>query len=230
MVTPKMKWACLILCLSYILVQTFQWWVFSKAPSDNSPVSFFLFDAEPISVLRSWLMLLSMFGLLYIHFVVSYQNFETHRAACTIAFTSFFTFFLLEVVLRSIELFYIQIQLPNDYLQNPQADKEAILSLVSQFRQIQSAMYFPLGISWIVGSLVIGSIFPTKPTFNYLIKIAFWFNGIRLVFRSATVYLGLNLFPDELYGSLYLPMVFIVFGLMAAWFFLSIKRTEHLSL
>jgi hypothetical protein len=226
-ITTKMKWASLILCLAYILVQTFQWWVFSKAPAENNPASFFLFDASLISVVRSWLMLLSMFGLLYIHFVVSYQNYEVNSAACKIAFTSFYTFFLLEVVLRSIELFYIQIQLPNDYLNNSSADKEAILSTVTQFRQIQSAVYFPLGISWMVGSFIVGFLFPEKPGFNYLVKVAFWFNGVRLLLRSATVYLGLNMFPDGAYGTLYLPMVVIVFGLSAAWFWRSIKNGSN---
>lgn len=224
MITSKMKWACLILCLSYILVQTFQWWVFSKAPEGNDPASSFLFDAEPASVWRSWLMLLSMFSLLYIHFVLSWQNYQANPVTSSIAFTGFFTFFLLEVVLRSIELFYIQIELPREYLQNAAIDKESILSVVSQFSKIQSAVYFPLGISWMVGSFLIGFIFPSNPKFNYLIKIAFWFNGIRIALRSATVYLGLTLFPDSLYGTLYLPMVFVVFGLSGAWFWMSIRK------
>jgi hypothetical protein len=225
MITTKMKWACLILCLSYMLVQTFQWWVFSKAPTGNDPADFFLFDAEPVSIWRSWLMLLSMFGLLYIHFVLSHHNYQANPAACKIAFMSFFTFFLLEVVLRSIELFYIQIELPHEYLQSATADKEGILSVVSQFSKIQSAVYFPLGISWMVGSFLIGFIFPSKPKFNYLIKIAFWFNGIRIALRSGTVYLGLTILPDNLYGPLYLPMVYIVFGLSGAWFLMSIRNS-----
>jgi len=225
MITTKMKWACLILCLTYILVQTFQWWVFSKAPVENDPATLFLFDAEPASVMRSWLMLLSMFGLLYFHFAISYQNYQTSPVACTIAFTSFFTFFLLEVVLRAIELFYIQIELPREYLQNTLADKEGILSIVSQFGKIQSAVYFPLGISWMVGSFLIGFIFPSSPKFNYLIKIAFWFNGTRIALRCGTVYLSINLFPDDLYGTLYLPMAFIVFGLSAVWLLMSIRKS-----
>jgi hypothetical protein len=225
MITTKMKWVCLILCLSYILVQAFQWWVFSKAPVANDPDGFFLFDAEPTSVLRSWLMLLSMFSLLYIHFVLAHENYQANPVACKIAFTGFYTFFLLEVVLRSIELFYIQVELPREYLQSATADKEGILSVVSQFSKIQSAVYFPLGISWMVGSFLIGFIFPSNPKFNYLIKIAFWFNGIRIALRSGTVYLGLNLLPDHLYGPLYLPMVFVVFGLSAAWFLMSIRNS-----
>jgi hypothetical protein len=72
MIPTKMKFGAGIVCIVYILVQTFQWWVFTKAP-EPSLMEDFLFGSEPISLVRSWLMLFSMFGLLYIFFVICFS-------------------------------------------------------------------------------------------------------------------------------------------------------------
>lgn len=228
MVTLRMKRAAIIVCLFYILVQSFQEWVFSLAPAISTPQSDFLFDGEPVSIVRSWLMLVSMFGLLYVHYILIYSSPVHNRSMQVLAFTAFFTFFLLEVMLRSVELFYVQIQLPADYAQSPQTVRASILSFVEQYRKVQGALYFPLGVSWMLGSFILASLYSARPAFHYLIMAAFYFNGVRLLMRTITGYMGLNLLPDSVYDALYLPMVFVVFGLTALGLLQSIRQERQI--
>ena len=228
MITTRVKWVSLFICITYILIQSFQWWVFSHAPQEENPVAEFLFDATPLSVIRSWLMLLAMFGLMYVHAVISMTFSATARIASFVAIGSFFTFFLLEVALRAVELFHIQIQLPIEYVSATEQAKDGIIAYVTRLRQIQMALYFPLGMSLMIGSFMIGAFVPSDRKLNWLVKAAFYFNALRILLRSATTYFGLNLFPGTLYNSLYLPMVVVVFGLSALYFLTLQERPERL--
>jgi hypothetical protein len=216
MITAGMRKAAGVVCLWYIGVQTFQWWVFSHAPAPGG-VSEFLFAGEPESLLRSWLMLLSMFGLFYLFFVLCFLDPRQSQGWSILAFSGFSLFFLLEITLRSVELFYTQIQLPRAYLAATAEQQASILAFVSQFQGIQTALYFPLGLGWASGSVLLGIVFPGTPRRNYLVKGALYFNGARLLLRMVTVYLGVTLFPSSLYGLLYLPMVYLTFVPIAWW-------------
>lgn len=223
MITVKMKVWAGVICILYILVQTFQWWVFAQAPSATpTPAEDFLFSAQPLSVLRSWLMLFSMFGLFYIFFVLCLSIYETHKASSVLALVGFFVFFLLEIILRSIELFYTQVHLPAEYAGTiDPVHRERLLSYVTQFQQIQRALYFPLGLSQTIGSFILAGVYPTNPRYHYAIKAVMFLNGLRLALRMLTVYGGVNAFPGHWYDTLYLPLVYSTFGVMAWWFFRS---------
>jgi hypothetical protein len=223
MITAKMKVGAGVVCILYILVQSFQWWVFAQAPSPApTPLEDFLFNAQPLNLLRSWLMLFSMFGLFYVFFVLCLSIYETHKASSLLALVGFFVFFLLEIILRSIELFYTQVHLPTAYAATTDpAHRAQILSYVAQFQQAQVALYFPLGLSQTVGSFIIAAVYPTSPRYHYAIKAVMVFNGLRLFLRMLSNYGGINAFPTYWYELLYLPMVYITFGVMAAWFFRS---------
>jgi hypothetical protein len=220
MITAKMKVGAGVVCILYILVQSFQWWVFAQAPSPTpTPLEDFLFNAQPLSILRSWLMLFSMFGLFYVFFVVCLSVYETHKTSSLLALVGFFVFFLLEIALRSIELFYTQVHLPAQYAATTDPFQRAqILSYIAQFQQVQFALYFPLGLTQTVGSFIIAGVYPTTPRYHYAMKAVLFFNGLRLFLRMLTNYGGINAFPTNWYESLYLPMVYLTFGIMAVWF------------
>ncbi|MBC7938042.1 MAG: hypothetical protein H7Y86_22055 [Rhizobacter sp.] len=230
MITPKMKIGAGVICILYILVQTFQWWVFTKAPSANPTLlEDFLFGAKCISILRSSLMLASMFGLFYLFFVICFFAGGKYKASAILAFISFSIFCLLEIMLRSVELFYTQVQLPAVYANTTSsASRELILYHVTQFQNIQFALYFPLGLSQTIGSFIIAFIYPATPRFNYLLKAIMLLNGLRLLLRQLTVYAGINLFPDNLYDTLYLPLVYLTFGVTALWLFKSAYHDKRL--
>ncbi|HEY3429867.1 MAG TPA: hypothetical protein VGK39_04260 [Cyclobacteriaceae bacterium] len=224
MITSKMKVGAGVVCIAYILVQTFQWWVFSQAPAPSLTEDF-LFGSAFISLIRSWIMLFSMFGLLYVFFVICFSMAETRQVSGLIAFASFFVFFLLEIILRSVELFYTQIQLPAEYSSTVDpAGRAVLLSYVTQFQNVQFALYFPLGLSQAIGSFIVAVSYPIIPRFNYALKAIMLVNGLRLLLRMLTVYAGINLFPGELYDTLYLPLVYITFGVTAWWCFRSSGR------
>ena len=227
MITSSMKRWAGVVCIIYILVQTFQAWVFAQAPAHMSATEDFLFSAETISVVRSWLMLFSMFGLLYIFFVICFSMIELNKASGALAFTGFFVFFLLEIILRSVELLYTQIQLPAEYAATTDiAAKTQMLSYVMQFQSAQLALYFPLGLSQTIGSFIVAFSYSFSPRFNYALKAIMAINGFRLLLRMITVYGGLNLFPADWYDALYLPLVYLTFGVMAWWFFKSAKHVK----
>jgi hypothetical protein len=223
MITSKMKTGAGVVCICYMFVQTFQWWVFSQAPSPTPSVAEdFLFGAESISVLRSWLMLFSMGGLFYIFFVICFSIFHTHKAASLLAFISFFVFCLLEIILRSVELFYTQRYLPTEYAATTDpAHRALLLTYATQFQNVQLALYFPLGLSQTIGSFIIAYIYPSVPRINYALKAIMFVNGLRLLLRILTVYVGINVFPGAWYEMLYLPLVYVMFGVTAWWFFRS---------
>lgn len=220
MITTGIRRIAGFFCIAYMLVQSYQEWVYSNAPTStifNEAV--FLFEAAPQSILRSWLMLLSMFGLFFIFFSLCFIHSDKNKGWSMLAFSSFSVFCLLEIILRSIELFYTQIQLPHEYLNASVEMKATIINYVTHFQKIQGALYFPLGFCWMVGSFILAAVIPRDPVQNYVLRGALYFNGVRLLLRMITNYLGVNLFPSPLYDLLYLPMVYVTFGLIGWWLF-----------
>jgi hypothetical protein len=204
-------------CLLYVLVQAFQWWVFSRLPGGHGAVADFLDGRHPLNIYRSSSMLLAMYGLLFIYFVTCFANYRHQAAGTILAFLGFFIFGLLEIVLRSTELFYVQLKLPAEYLSSLDPERQqAIMDAVKAFQEIQHALYFPLGLSQLVGSLILVAIVPTSKV-NRVIRFAFLFNALRLFLRMVSTYLGFEILGDKAYSAAYLPMVVLIFGLNAWW-------------
>jgi hypothetical protein len=214
-----MKRAAFIVCILYICIQSFQWWVFSRLPESGSQAADFLSGHERLNIIRSVCMLLAMFGLLYVFFAVCYAGFSHNKIASLFAFLGYFVFFILEICLRSVELFYIQIQLPNEYLATgDQTVRQNILHTVQTFAGIQHALYFPLMFCTLLSSLIIIATFPRTPRINYIILLVFVLNSLRLIFRIKGSFIVADPVSDFLNGALYLPLVYVFFGLKAFWF------------
>ena len=58
---------------------------------------------------------------------------------------------------------------------------------------------------------------------NRVIRMVFGINAIRLLLRILAEYMGINLMGDKLTTILYLPLVYVTFGLTAYWLF----RSSH---
>lgn len=219
MITRNLKLAAAIVCLVYILVQSFQWWVFARVPDGADPVVNFLNGHHTLNIIRSWSMLLSMFGLFFISFVVSVMAYQYNRPWALLALVNLFIFSLLEIVLRSIELFYVQVQLPEAYLANTDpVHRQHIMDTVSTFLGVQGAVYFPLGLGWMLGSLILALIFPNNRA-HFIVKFVFFLNAARLLARMLTNYLGMGLLGNEVYDVIYLPLVCLTFGPLAYWLY-----------
>ena len=227
MISKPFKLAAAIFCIVYIAIQSFQTWVFNTLPDESDPVKQLLSGHDPLHITRSWLMLFSMFGMWFVFFTICFSKFEKNKAATILAFTAFSIFCLLEIMLRSTELIYTQIQLPAQYLQttDPQI-QQSILDQVNTFQHIQRALYFPLGLGQIIGSLSIVGYFPNQGIDRF-IKIIFLLNAIRLILRTLGNYFDIDVLGfNSVYITLYLPMVILIEGGKAFWLFKTAKNAN----
>jgi hypothetical protein len=210
-----------IVAFAYILIQSFQSYVFSVLPPSTSPTDEFLQGSLSINIWRSTLLLLSFWGLMYVFLVVCVQNLKRNFTASVFAFLGFFLFCSLEVCLRSIELFYFQIHLPDLFQRTAgAAEQKAITDLAVGFQSIQFALYFPLLFSQMFGSFILAATFERSLRLNYLIIFALALNGFRLIARILGMFLHINWF-DSFSNHLYLPLVFVIFGLIGVWLLLT---------
>lgn len=205
----RLRIAAGVTALVYLGIQVFQDYVFRTLPVPATPAEELMAGAHPLHLARSTLMLFAMFGLVFIYGVIALQRARTRPILAGTAFLSYFTFGLLEIGLRSTELFWTQIQLPAAYAAT---HDPAILDQVATFQAVQSALYFPLGFSTLIGSVLMLFLFETPPRLNWVIRIAFAWNALRITARTLTGYAGLPILPGALYEKIYL------FGVVAAFY------------
>ncbi|MFB3388345.1 hypothetical protein [Flavobacterium sp. LAR06] len=215
----RIRMAAAVVAIIYILVQTFQWWVFAKVPETGNVITDFLNGGNKLNIYRSWLMLLSMFGLLYLFFTICFDDFRQDKGWRILAFSGFFIFCLLELFIRSIELFFVQGYLVDTYATANSADREPIIKTVTSLQQVWWALYFPLGLSQLLGSIILAGLYLKSMGIDRLIKVVFIINSCRLFLRMLDSYLDINILGIStlLNNELYLPLVIIMFGLKAVW-------------
>lgn len=215
----RMKIIAAIIAVVYIAVQTFQWWVFEKIPESGNVITDFLNGGNKLHIYRSWLMLLSMFGLLYLFFIICFEDFTKDKGWRILAFTGFFIFCFLELFIRSIELFFVQGYLVDTYATANSTDRAAIIKTVTSIQQIWRALYFPLGLSQLLGSSILAGLYLKVTGIDRLIKVVFIINSCRLFLRMLDSYLHIDILGIStlLNNELYLPLVIIMYGLKADW-------------
>ncbi len=213
-----------VLAFAYVLAQTFQAYVLSVLPPAGSPAEELLQGSLSLNLWRAALLLLSFWGLMYVFLVICVQNLKRHYPATIVAFLGFFIFCSLEIGLRSVELFYLQIHLPSVFRQAAgAAEQKAILEWAAGFRSVQMALYFPLLFSQMIGSVILAATFERRIRINYLIMGAMAINALRLLGRILGMFLHVHVL-DWFSASLYLPLVYVIFGLMMTWLWLTKKN------
>jgi hypothetical protein len=211
------------IALLYVAVQTFQWYVFSKLPETDQPVAALMQGPLPLNLARAATMLLAFFGLAYLFLVVCSIVFRRRPGLAVSAFLGFFTFCLLEIQLRAVELFYVYLELPRRYQEATSALEQArALEAQATFQAVQHALYFPLGLSWLLGSVLV-FLALGNARLDWLARWAFGLNTGRLALRMLDTYLLGPRF-DALYGTLYLPLVVLTFVPLAIWL---LRRPQH---
>ncbi|HWR16365.1 MAG TPA: hypothetical protein VN577_16195 [Terriglobales bacterium] len=209
--------AAAVVSVLYIAVQSFQWWVFAKVPEGNGLAGALESGAHPLNVARSWLMLLAIFGLVFVYYTVCLTFERQNRAGAWLAFLGFFVFFLMEITLRSTELFYFQIQLPAEFHATTDAAVRAsMLHSMEVFQGIQHALYFPLMMAPTLGSVIVLTVIP-RVSVHWPIAAAMAINALRVALRIVGEYLGWNVLSPAVMTWSYLPLVFMVWGLTAWW-------------
>lgn len=222
--SSKHRTAAAVVAIAYVAVQAFQWYVFAQLPETGAPEQMLMQGPVPLNIARAVSMLFSFFGLAYLFLVACGIVARRKPALAVAAFLACFVFCLLEVGLRSVELFYVFLELPSRYSAAASAAAQArVLDAQATFQAVQHALYFPLGLCWMIGSALIALGLGAR-RFDWLAQWAFGLNALRLLLRSFDVYVLGPKF-DALYGTLYLPLVFLTFAPIAAW--LLLRKDEN---
>jgi len=129
-------------------------------------------------------------------------------------FLAFLLFGFLEIGLRSVELFWTQIDLPAAYVRAPDP---AILARVATFAAVQHALYVPLGLSVLIGSVLGTWLFASGRRIDRIVQVVFAIHALRSIARMLTVYVGLPLFPAAAYDAAYFPLVIVFYAPVAYW-------------
>jgi hypothetical protein len=213
----KSRLVAAVFCVAYILIQSFQEYVFRTIPAPNNLTEELLQGAMPMHISRSMLLLLSFFPMIYIFLVIILHDFRKNALLFTVAFIGLFIFCFLEIGIRSIEFFYTQLQMPTAFLQTKdEAVKNSIINNYSVFQSVQIALYFPLMLTQAIASAIISFAFSARPKINSFVKTAFALNAFRLAGRLTAMVFHVSWF-DSFSGNLYLPFVIIIFGLITIW-------------
>ena len=204
------------MAILYVAIQTFQSFVFWQLPVPDGAVQALLQGPIPLNVARAASMLLSFFGLAYMFLVVCAAHYRRNPMLAVGAFLGFFVFCLLEVVLRSVELFHVQLHLPEVYAAaTTDAGRDQVLASLSAFQSVQLALYFPLMLAQALASLAL-CLWARGGQGDLLLRVVMGINAARLFTRMCGLYLHVPWF-DAVNESLYLVLVYVIYGGIAAW-------------
>lgn len=208
-----------VLVLCYICVQAFQAYVFGAFATPANAGEELLQGAASLHIIRSSLMLISIFALIFMWWVICAQGFHRNTFLALIAFFGFFMFGIFEVALRSVELFWTQIQLPAEYLKaTDQLVCAAILDKFATFQSIQGALYFPLMFGPFLAYFAVYFLFPSSQRIHWALKFSIAFAAVRTSVRLLG-YAGIHLVSDATYAQYYFAMVLIEYLPRAYWLF-----------
>lgn len=208
-----------LLVLGYVAVQGFQDYVFSTFRPPLDAAEELLQGAAGLHLARSVLMLVWMFALIFIAWVICAQGMRRRPLLAWAAFLGFFMFGLFEVALRSVELFWTQIQLPAEYLKATEpAVRAGILDKAATFQSVQHALYFPLMLAPCLGSLGVYFLFPGSPRIHWALKAVMAIAIARMTVRLLT-YADIRLMSMAFYEKFYFPLVVIEHLPKAWWLF-----------
>jgi len=215
MLRPRVRTAAAVVAVLYIGVQAFQDYVYRTLPTPTTPVEELLQGGEPLHVVRSAAMLFAIVGAVFVYAAVAACRVRARPLVGGVALACFYTFGLLELGLRSVELFWVQLQLPAEYAARPDP---AIVERFTTFQAIQGALYFPLLLAMLIGSLAIVALAKPPPRIDRVLQVAFALNALRIAARMLTEYAGIAVFPSAAYEQLYLAIVVAVHAPIAYWF------------
>ena len=198
-----MRIAAAAVAVAYIAVQVFQDIVYRVLPTPATPTEELLAGAHPLHLVRSTLMLFAMVGLIFIYTTLALQRIRARPVLAGFAIACFGVFGLLEIGLRSVELFWTQVQLPHE---------PAGVDQLVAFQAVQGALYFPLMLATWIGSVLLFVLFRDR-----LLRAILALNLARITARLLTSYAHVPLLPTDVYEQIYLGLVIAFYGPLAYW-------------
>jgi len=210
----RIRIAAAVVAVAYIAVQGFQDFVYRTLPVPETPAEELLQGAAPLHLVRSTLMLFAMLGLVFIYTTIALQRLRARPLLASVAIAGFGVFGLLEIALRSVELFWTQVQLPAAYLANPDP---GILDRLATFQAVQGALYFPLMLATWIGSVALYVLFAPPPRIHWVLRAALALNLVRITARMLTTFAGIPLLPTAIYEQIYIGLVLAFYVPVTYW-------------
>jgi hypothetical protein len=202
----------------YVAIQAIQEWVYSRLPETHTPVDELLQGPLTLNVVRATLMLLSFFPMIFAYQLLGDDVALRRPLLARLGAGSLTVFCVFEIALRSVELFYVSLELPSAYAAASTPElRAALLDRFATFGSIQHALYFPLMSFNLVGSALLAAGLGRSER-AWLASGSLSLNAVRLTLRLCGMFLGVSAF-DALTGSLYFPLVLAVKVPLAVYFF-----------
>jgi hypothetical protein len=212
MLSRRIRVTAGIVALAYIAIQVLQEYIYRTLSAPTTSVEELLAGAHPLHVTRSALMLFGIAGATFVYIAVPLHRVRARPVAAGVAIAAFGVWAIFELGLRSVELFWTQLQLPAAYAATHDA---GIVEQLTTFSAVQAALYVPLMGASLVGSVAM--VLVARRTGDRLLVAVFAFNALRVVVRMLSAYAGVPLLPAGVYDQVYLGIVVIVHGPLAYW-------------
>ena len=221
----RLRIAAVVVAQGYLGVRAFRDYVFEVLPRSAVPAEELVVGGHPLHVVGSTLLLLSMFGLVFLFGVIALQRARARPILAGAAFLSFLVYGLFEIGVRSTELFWTQIRLPAAYAAS---HDPAIVDQLITFQEVQGALYFPPLFSTLIGSILMVVLFAAPPRIHWIIRIAFAWNAVIIAARILSAYGGIPIVPWWLYEQIHFPLVVFTFYVPAAYWLVKVPDEPRL--
>jgi hypothetical protein len=205
--------------VAYLLAQIFQQYVFLTLPTPSNPAEAIARATTFLDQTRSLLILSSFFGLTVSFTFICCQKMKSAPKLATIALIFLILFCFLEITYRSIELFTVHRTWASQFINaTDEFEKSRLLDKITTFNTIVRAVYFPLLLSQMVGSLFLfATTFGGAHGDRYL-RASMAVNSLRLAARLGGGYLGVS-WLEPFNNQLYFPSVTLVLALLIIYCF-----------
>jgi hypothetical protein len=216
-----MKRVSIFFLVAYLLAQIFQQYVFLTLPTPSNPVEAIARATTFLDQTRSLLILSSFFGLTVSFTFICRQKMKSAPKPATVALIFLILFCFLEITYRSIELFAVHQTWASQFVNaTDEFEKGRLLDKITTFNTIVRAVYFPLLLSQMVGSLfLLATTFAGAQGDKYL-RASMAVNSLRLAARLGGGYLGIS-WLEPFNNQLYFPSITLVLVLLIIYCFKS---------
>ncbi len=201
----------------YALITVLNGWLHARAPKPSSFEETVALRENRWIVIRSWVVLLSMFFVLVAFGGIAARLFAKSPALAGLGFCFSFIFVFTEMLFRSVGIFAVRRVWMAQYAQETDDNaKTALRVLIASFNSIVGALYFVLMSSFMLGSLLFGIAAWSETLFDKLASVALFLNTFRLFLRLLEMH-GNQKWLAALNHRVYVPIVTMVYLIIGVW-------------
>lgn len=160
--------------------------------------------------------------------VITIARLPTAPLASVLGFVFAMFFVAIELVSRGIDLILVSRQWAVEFATATAVARETILGQHALWNQATHGFYFPLLLSWLLGSLCFAiATWRGEGRWHRLASLAFALNALRILARLLGSYAGVAWLAPFNGLSTYLPSVVTINALLAAWLFWSAAQRSR---